>query len=72
LVNIHSAVNSMKAAKINDFQIAVIVNEIRSAAISEEFSRIQNLISQNPPTHVPGGECFIIMKKRKFLDESET
>ena len=46
----------MREAGINDVLIAVIVTEIRSAAVAEEFRRLQYLASRNPPEHFPFGE----------------
>lgn len=50
-----NAINTMRCAGINEVLIACIVQDIRSATLSEEFGRLQELIRTNPPTHHPHG-----------------
>lgn len=55
-VNCRGAIAMMRAAGMNEVQVACVVTEVRSAAISWEFFRLQELVRTNPPTHYPLGE----------------
>jgi hypothetical protein len=50
------SIQTMRRAGLNDIQIACILQDARSCALSEEFTRLQELVRQNPPKHHPHGE----------------
>lgn len=52
---IRSAVGTMREAGINETLIGIIVQDIRSATLQEEFNRLRNLITDSPPKH---DTCF--------------
>jgi hypothetical protein len=55
LLNCRPAIAMMRGAGMNEVQIACVVTEVRSAAISWEFLRLQELIRTYPPTHYDHG-----------------
>ena len=56
------SVRIMRAAGINESLIACVITDIRSAALTEERLRMDNLIRENPPTYYDFGTV------RKELD----
>jgi len=51
LIYARNTIEFLKEKGIDDYLIAMIVSGIRSAAINAEFSRIKNLVENNPPKH---------------------
>lgn len=50
------AVTLMKQHDMNEYLIATILTEIRSAALTEEIFRIQCLLKDSPPHHARAQE----------------
>lgn len=57
------AIDTMRRAGINETLIGCVLTEVRSAAISGEFYRIQRLMELNPPKHYAHGEMCDIVKE---------
>ena len=48
-----AAIREMRQAGLNDMIIGCVLSEIRTAAISEERLRMEEVRSKNPPEHFP-------------------
>jgi hypothetical protein len=64
LSRVRPSIEMMKQANMNEVQIACILTEIRSAAISEEFFRLEQLLKKNPPTHYHLDDMLIKIKEK--------
>jgi len=49
ILKCRNTINSMRSAGMSETLIACAIQEIRSAALSEEFHRITEFIENNPP-----------------------
>jgi hypothetical protein len=58
-----TAIEMMREEGMNETRIAVVLTTIRSAALSQEFFRLQELVRTNPPTHLSHGAMMDIARK---------
>jgi len=58
LLRCRDSVACMRGAGLSDAQIACVVGDIRSASLSEEFWRVQQLLGKNPPHHHRWGDMM--------------
>lgn len=58
-----TAISMMRENGVNEVRIACIITEIRSAALSQEYARIQAMVTANPPRHLPHGEVMEMVKE---------
>jgi hypothetical protein len=63
VVSCRIAIDVMRRAGINETLIAVVIQDVRSATLNEEFHRLQELIRLNPPTHHPHGTMAEAIKR---------
>lgn len=61
-VSLGEALKILRGTDLNETMIAVVVTSIRSAAISEEYARIKDLIEAKPPVHHPHGTMLEIIE----------
>ena len=54
---------AMRAAGINDSNIAVIIGEIRTHSIQEERMRQEDVVRKNPPSYRPWPELAKIITR---------
>lgn len=57
------AIREMRAAGLNDSRIAILLSDIRAAAISEERMRFERLMLSNPPEYPPWHELRDTIKE---------
>lgn len=58
-----TAIRMMREAGINEVRLACVLTEVRSAALSQEYFRVTELLRLNPPRHLPHGEMADIVEK---------
>lgn len=62
-VSLAEALRILRGTDLNETMIAIVVTSIRSAAISEEYARVKDLIETKPPVHHPHGTMLEIIEK---------
>ena len=64
-----NAVESMRRYGMNEHIISLVISEIRSFAVSEEFLRIQEMIRATPPHHTHLDEIHAALPSVRNEDE---
>ena len=70
LMQCRQAIKMMLEEGISEMRIAVILQDIRSATLNEEYRRIKNLVEDNPPHHHRCGEILDAVKEQ-FREEGK-
>jgi len=58
-----TAIEMMREEDMNETRIACVLTEIRSAALSQHFTKVRELIEANPPKHLSHGEMMNLIKE---------